>query len=311
MEKRAAAQPPGALSGAGGAAGSEEAVRSRNWLLTVLPRLVREKPLGFWGGLVPIVLVVVLAVFAGPIARVDPSHQDANAILVAPSAGHLLGTDENGRDVLARVAYGARVSLTVSFVAVALGIAAATAIGMVSGFFGGWVDVVLQRVVDILMAFPSFVLILLIAGLLGASERNTILAIALVLLAGASRVVRGQVLYVKGHPYIEAATVLGAGRRRLFFRHIFPNIFDVIVVICSINIGFAIITEAALSFLGLGVPPPTPDWGSMVSGSSAAYLAQAPWIVAAAAVALGVTVFAFNMLGDALRDILDPRLRGL
>lgn len=312
MEKRVASQPPGALSGAGGAAAApDEAAGARNWLLTMLVRLVREKPLGFWGGLVPILLVIVLAVFAGPISRVDPSHQDANAILQAPSGTHPLGTDENGRDVLARVAYGARVSLTVSFVAVAAGIAAATALGMISGFFGGWVDVVLQRVVDILMAFPSFVLILLIAGLLGASERNTIFAIALVLLAGASRVVRGQVLYVKGHPYIEAANVLGAGRARLLFRHIFPNIFDVIVVICSINIGFAIITEAALSFLGLGVPPPTPDWGSMVSGSSAAYLAQAPWIVIAATVALGITVFAFNMLGDALRDILDPRLRGL
>jgi peptide/nickel transport system permease protein len=162
-----------------------------------------------------------------------------------------------------------------------------------------------------MMAFPSFVLILLIAGLLGASERNTIFAFALVLIAGASRVVRGQVLFVKNHPYIEAAHVVGAGQRRILLQHILPNIFDVVVVIVSINIGFAIVTEAALSFLGLGVPPPTPDWGSMVSGSSAAYLAQAPWIVAAAAVALGATVFAFNMLGDALRDILDPRLRGL
>ena len=277
----------------------------------VLRRLVREKPLGFWGGLVPIVLMLALAVFAGPISRFDPNHQDADAILGSPSASHLLGTDENGRDVLARVAYGARVSLTVSFSAVALGIAAATAIGMVSGFFGGWVDTVIQRVVDVMMAFPSFVLILLLAALLGASERNTIVAIALVLIAGASRVVRGQVLSVKTHVFVEAANVVGASRMRILFRHIFPNIFDVIVVIASINIGFAVITEAALSFLGLGVPPPTPDWGSMVSGTSAAYLAQAPWIVAGAGAALGITVFAFNMLGDALRDILDPRLRSL
>ncbi len=288
-----------------------EETRKRGRVPVVLRRLVREKPLGFWGGLVPIVLVVLLAVFAGQISRFDPNAQDADHILSGPSATHWLGTDEDGRDVLARVAYGARVSLTVSVVAVALGVAAATVIGMVSGFFGGWVDIVLQRVVDIMMAFPSFVLILLVAGLLGASERNTIWAIALVLIAAPSRVVRGQVLFVKNHPYIEAARVLGAGQTRLLLRHILPNIFDVIVVIVSINIGFAIITEAALSFLGLGVPPPTPDWGSMVSGTAAAYLAQAPWIVAAAAVALGTTVFAFNMLGDALRDILDPRLRGL
>jgi peptide/nickel transport system permease protein len=301
----------GAVSDEGRLLEGDERRRPRGKVPVVLRRLVREKPLGFWGGLVPIVLVVILAVFASPISRFDPNHQDADNILQGPSSAHFLGTDENGRDVLARVAYGARVSLTVSITSVVIGIVAATVIGMVSGFFGGWIDTVLQRLVDIMMAFPSFVLILLIAGLLGASERNTIFAIALVLIAGASRVVRGQVLFVKNHPYIEAAHVVGAGQRRILLQHILPNIFDVVVVIVSINIGFAIVTEAALSFLGLGVPPPTPDWGSMVSGSSAAYLAQAPWIVAAAAVALGATVFAFNMLGDALRDILDPRLRGL
>lgn len=301
----------GALGGREGAVEEVVAPRRRRRVPVVLRRLVREKPLGFWGGLVPIVLMIALAVFASPVSRIDPNHQDANAILSSPSASHVLGTDENGRDVLARVAYGARVSLTVSFTAVALGIAAATVIGMVSGFFGGWVDTVIQRLVDVMMAFPSFVLILLLAALLGASERNTIVAIALVLIAGASRVVRGQVLSVKTNVYIEAANVIGASRLRVLFRHVFPNIFDVIVVIASINIGFAIITEAALSFLGIGVPPPTPDWGSMVSGTSAAYLAQAPWIVAGAGAALGITVFAFNMLGDALRDILDPRLRSL
>ena len=301
----------GALSGSDQNTQATKPVWQTLRLPSVLRRLIREKPLGFWGGLLPIVLVVLLAVLARPIARVEPNHQDADAILQGPSSAHWLGADENGRDVLARVAYGARISLTVSFVSVAIGIGIATIIGMVSGFFGGMVDTVIQRVIDILMAFPSFVLILLLAGLLGASERNTILAIALVLIAGASRVVRGQVLYVKTNTYMEAAHVIGAGRTRILLRHVFPNIFDVVVVICSINIGFAIITEAALSFLGLGVPPPTPDWGSMVSGTSAAYLSQAPWIVAAAAIALGVTVFAFNMLGDALRDVLDPRLRGL
>ncbi len=301
----------GAIGGVEQAASGLETPRRSGRMPVLLRRLIREKPLGFWGGLVPIVLIVVLAIFASPISRFDPNHQDADNILQGPSATHVLGTDENGRDVLARVAYGARVSLTVGFASVALGIAAATVIGMVSGFFGGWVDIVLQRVVDVLMAFPSFVLILLLAGLLGASERNTILAIAIVLIAGAARVVRGQVLLVKSNPYIEAANVVGAGQMRILLRHIFPNIFAVIVVICSINIGFAIITETALSFLGVGVPPPTPDWGSMVSGTSAAYLVQAPWIVIAAASVLGITVFAFNMLGDALRDILDPRLRSL
>lgn len=288
-----------------------ETGKTRPFWLQVLGRLVREKPLGFWGGFIPIVLMILVAVLAPQIARVSPNFQDANAILQAPSAAHLFGTDENGRDVLARVAYGARISLWVGFASVFLGVLAATILGTVSGFWGGWVDVALQRIVDMLMAFPSFVLILLLAAILGASERSTIVAIAIVLLAGAARVIRGQVLAVKASPFIEAASVIGASRLRILMHHVFPNIFDVIIVIISINISFAIITEAALSFLGLGVPPPTPDWGSMVAGSDIAYLAQAPWIVIAAGTALGITVYAFNMFGDALRDILDPRLRGL
>ncbi len=283
----------------------------RPFLLRVLLQLVRDQPLGFWGGLIPILLMILVAVLAPFIAQAPPNQQNGDILLQAPSLAHLLGTDENGRDVLSRVAYGARVSLWVGFASVGIGVGIATAIGMISGSAGGWVDLILQRVVDVLMAFPSFVLILLIAAVLGPGERNTIIAIAVFLLAGPSRVIRGQVLSVKGNMYIEAARVVGCSYPRILIAHILPNVFDVIVVIMSINIAFAIITEAALSFLGLGIPPPSPDWGSMVSGTETAYLIQAPWIIAAAGGALAITVYAFNMLGDALRDILDPRLRQL
>jgi peptide/nickel transport system permease protein len=272
---------------------------------------VREKHLGFWGGLVPIVLVLLLALLANVIARDAPNFQDADALLKGPSASHWLGTDEYGRDVFSRVAHGARVSLLVGFMSVILGIGVATVIGMISGGLGGWVDLILQRVVDVIMAFPSFVLILLIASVLGPGERNTIIAIAVFLVAGPSRVIRGQVLTVRQNMYIDAARSIGCSQTRILLRHILPNVFDVIVVIISINIAFAIITEAALSFIGLGIPPPNPDWGGMVSGTETAYLAKAPWIIASAGGVLAITVFAFNMLGDALRDILDPRLRQL
>lgn len=301
--------PTGALEAA-------EAFRERPknpppFLIRVFLQLFREKHLGFWGGLVPIVLVTLLAVFAPVIARHDPNYQDASALLEAPSSSHLLGTDAYGRDVFARVAHGARVSLTVGILSVLLGVSIATVIGMVSGAFGGWVDLVLQRVVDVIMAFPSFVLILLIAAVLGPGQRNTILAIAVFLIAGPSRVIRGQVLTVKQNMYVEAARAMGCSSTRILLRHILPNVFDVIVVIISINIAFAIITNASLSFIGLGIPPPNPDWGGMVSGTETAYLAKAPWIIASAGGVLAITVFAFNMLGDALRDILDPRLRQL
>jgi peptide/nickel transport system permease protein len=285
--------------------------RTRPFLVRLLVQLIREKPLGFWGGLVPIILMVLLAVFASQIAPAPPNRQDADVLFQSPSVDHPLGTDGYGRDVLSRVAHGGRVSLRVGFASVFLGVSVATIIGLISGGFGGWVDLILQRAVDVLMSFPSFVLILLIAAVLGPGERNTIIAIAIFLLAGPSRVVRGQVLALKQNMYVEAARTVGCSYPRILLRHILPNVLDVIVVIISINIAFAIITEAALSFIGLGIPPPNPDWGGMVSGTETANLVKAPWIIGSAGGALAITVFAFNMLGDALRDILDPRLRQL
>jgi peptide/nickel transport system permease protein len=211
--------------------------------------------------------------------------------------------------VFSRVAHGARVSLRVGVASVALGIAVATVVGMVSGYSGKWIDLILQRVVDMLMAFPTLILILLVVSIFGSSERNVIFAIALFLVAAPSRVVRAEVLGAKQRPYVEAARSLGCSNIRIMVHHIFPNIVHVVVIMISINIGGAIITEAALSFLGLGVPPPAPTWGNMIAGPGTLYLRKAPWMVLAPGAALALTVYAFNMLGDALRDVLDPRLR--
>ncbi len=284
--------------------------RPRNPVVDVFVRLYRDKPMAFWGGLAPIVLVILVAVLAGAITRVPPNLQNSAVVLEGPSLSHPFGTDQFGRDVYSRVVYGARLSLEVGLIPVFVGITIATVIGVISGYFGGLVDLVIQRGVDILMGFPSFILLLLLAAILTPSKTSTIIGISVILIAGPVRVIRGQVLAIKEHTFVEAARVLGASETRMMLRHILPNILDLVIVILSINVSFAIIAAASLSFLGLGVPPPTPDWGGMVSGTELAYLSTAPWIMIAAGGALTITVFGFNMLGDGLRDVLDPRLRG-
>jgi peptide/nickel transport system permease protein len=281
----------------------------RGFWWDALRTLVRDHPFEFFvsGG---ILLVMIVAAIGAPwIATDDPAFQDATAVSKAPSLDHFFGTDNIGRDVFSRVAHGARVSLTVGVSAVALGILAATVIGLVSGYAGRWVDVAIQRVVDVMMAFPSLILILLVVAVFGASQRNVIFAIALFIIAAPSRVVRAEVLSIKGRQYVEAARAVGCSGLRIMFRHILPNVIHVIIIMVSINIGGVIILEASLSFLGLGVPPPAPSWGNMIAGPGTFYLRKAPWMVIAPGLALALTVYAFNMFGDALRDVLDPRLR--
>jgi peptide/nickel transport system permease protein len=274
-------------------------------------RMVREKPLGTWGGAVVVLVFVVVAVAAPVVAPYDPNNQQADLLFASPSLAHPFGGDNNGRDVFSRVIYGARISLLVGLSAVAIGTTAATLVGMVSGFLGGWVDTVIQRVVDSFMAFPGLVLLLLYVAVFGPGLRNTILAIALFLVFAPSRVVRATTLGLKQHTYIEAARTLGATDVRILGRHILPNVMPVVIVIATIGVGGAILTEASLSFLGLGIPPPSVSWGYMLGGAGArASFLKAPWIAIFPGVALSLTVFAFNMFGDALRDVLDPRLRG-
>lgn len=271
--------------------------------------LVLGKPLGALGGLV-LAAMLVLALGADVLAPYGYDEADMFARLEPSSAGHWLGTDNLGRDLLSRVIYGARVSLLVGLGGVAFGLAGATMVGLVSGYFGGRLDIVLQRIVDAFMCFPLLLVALTIMALLGPGLGNVIATLGLVLAVRDSRVIRGAVLTVKQHLYVEAARALGVGHLGMIRRHVLPNIIAPIIILATVNLGAVILIEAALSFLGFGVPPPRPSWGGMLSGAGLMHMLRAPWLALWPGVALSVTVFGANMLGDALRDLLDPRLRG-
>ncbi len=275
--------------------------------------LARRKPLGALSAMILCGLIAV-AVLAPVIAPYDPYRFNLNERglpirLQPPNAHFLFGTDTHGRDVLSRIIYGARVSLMIGFLSVALGVVAGTLIGLVSGYWEGGIDQGLQRLVDTLMAFPGIVLALAVLSVFGQSLLNVILVIGLVIAPGASRVVRGTVLSAKQNTYIDAARAAGASAWRIIVRHILPNVFAPILIIASVWLGNAIVIEAALSFLGLGTPPPTPTWGGMLSGEGRRSLETAPYLAIFPGLAISIVVLAFNMFGDAVRDLLDPRLR--
>lgn len=278
-----------------------------------LSSLVRRKPLGAASAMILCVLIAV-AILAPVVAPYDPYQFNLNERglpirMQPPNATFLFGTDPLGRDVLSRIVYGSRVSLIVGFSSVALGTLFGTLIGLASGYWEGKVDQTLQRGVDTCMAVPGIVLALAVVSVLGQSLTNIILVISLVIAPGASRVVRGMVLSVKQNTYIDAASAAGASPWRIIVCHILPNVFAAILVIASVWLGNAIVIEAALSFLGLGTPPPTPTWGGMLSGEGRRNLENAPYLAIFPGLAISIVVLAFNMLGDALRDLLDPRLR--
>src|SRR5712691_4524587 len=280
------------------------------WALSIL---VRRKPLGAASALILCGLVVV-AILAPVLAPYDPYKFNLNERglpirLQPPNAKFLCGTDPLGRDVLSRIVYGSRVSVIVGFASVAIGTLLGTLLGLVSVHWEGGVDQVLQRAVDTMMALPGIVLALAVVSVLGQSLTNIILVIGLVIAPGASRVVRGTVLSIKQNTFIDAAYAAGASPWRIVLRHILPNAFAPILVIASVWLGNAIVIEAALSFLGLGTPPPTPTWGGMLSGEGRRNLETAPYLAIFPGLAISIVVLAFNMLGDALRDLLDPRLR--
>jgi len=270
---------------------------------------VRRKPLGAAGGFV-LAGMLALALLAGRVAPYDYDEADVYSRLKAPSEAHWLGTDNLGRDLLSRVIYGARISLAVGFGGVMVDLLLGTAVGLVSGYFGGRLDLVLQRVVDAFMCFPLLLVALTIMALLGPGLGNVILTLGLVLGVRDSRVIRSAVLSVKAHLYLEAARALGAAHAAMVGRHVLPNILAPIIILGTVNLGTIILIEAALSFLGFGVPPPHPSWGGMLSGAGLVHMLRAPWLALWPGVALSLTVFGANMLGDALRDLLDPRLRG-
>jgi peptide/nickel transport system permease protein len=254
--------------------------------------------------------LMLCAAFANWIAPYPYDETNVRQRLKPPGAQFYLGTDNLGRDLFSRIVHGARLSVTVGFGAVALSVLLATMLGVLSGYFGGTCDVLVQRVVDAWMAFPPLFFVLSIMAVLGPGLVNVILALGVVTAANRSRIIRSATLAAKENQYVEAAQAVGASHLRIILRYILPNIMAVIIIIATNALGGVILAEAALSFLGLGVPPPHPSWGEMLSGSGRSYMYKAPWMAIWPGVAISVAVFGFNMLGDALRDLLDPRLRG-
>jgi peptide/nickel transport system permease protein len=258
-------------------------------------------------GIAVVALVVFLALFAGFLAPLDPIKPDLNRSLEPPGLAHLLGTDDLGRDILSRVIYGARISLLAGVVSVAIALVAGVGLGILSGYWGGWVDDAIMRLMDALLSFPAIVLALAIAAAIGAGLTNVMIAIGIVNTPTFARLARGQTLAVRELDFVGAARVLGAWDLRIMRVHLLPNIAAPLIVQTSLSIAFAILAEASLSFLGFGVKPPEPSWGSMVS-MGRGYLQQAPWLVFGPGAAIFITVMGFNFVGDALRDALDPRL---
>jgi peptide/nickel transport system permease protein len=251
-----------------------------------------------------------LAIFAERLAPFDPFEADYAAQFARPSAEHWFGTDEFGRDVMSRIMYGARIALFVGFVASFAGCTLGALLGVFSAYWGGRVDLLLERLMDILLAFPQLILALAIASILGPAVQNVVIAVSIPIIPRAARVVRSAALAVKENQYVEAVNALGASWRRVIVQHILPNVAAPYIIMLTAQLGGAILAEAALSYLGLGAAEPTPSWGLMLSGSAPSYAEKAPWIALFPGIAISLGVFGFNLFGDSLRDALDPKLRG-
>jgi peptide/nickel transport system permease protein len=290
----AAAAPPGAR---------------RKGAATALWRFVRKKPLGAAGGAV-MLAIVFTALFADQLQTSDPIATESGATLAPPGRAHWLGTDHLGRDIYSRIVHGARVSLIVGIASTLFGSVLGGVIGLLSGYAGGKTDLIAQRLLDILQGLPLLVLALVMSAALGPSVENVIIAISIPIIPRAARVIRASVLAIRELQYVEAARAVGAQSLRIAFRHILPNTVGPFIVLCTAQLGSAILVEATLSFLGLGIPEPYPSWGRMLSVSAAEYAQKAPHLVIFPGLAISLAVFGSNLLGDALRDRLDPRLRG-
>lgn len=284
-------------------------VGSRLGFARGLGQLVASKPLGAAGGVL-LLMMVALALTAPWVSPFDPLETHYDDILLRPQWKYLLGTDNFGRDVLSRLIAGTRSALYVGVASVGIGVTAGGVLGIVSAFQGGWIDAITQRAMDGLLSFPTLVLALAIVALLGPHDINVIAAIAAVNAPVANRVLRSVTLSIKEEVYVEAARAIGASDARIVFRHIFPNVLAPYLIVVTGQLGAAIITAASLSFLGVASPPPEPSWGRMLSEGVRQFAERAPWLVIFPGIFISITVFGVNMLGDALRDILDPRLRG-
>ncbi len=273
-----------------------------------LLHFVRRYPLGAIGALI-MLLFIATAIFANEITSYDPTSTNARVSLAPPGEQHTLGADFMGRDVFSRIVYGARISLAVAIGATTLGCLIGVTIGLLSGFFGGWVDLIVQRLIDIMQALPLLVMALIMAASLGPSLTNTIIAIAIPLVPNVARVIRSNTLALREMPFVEAARAVGMSETRIAIQHVLPNTLAPLIVLGTAQFGSAILVESALAFLGLGVPEPHPSWGRMLSELAAEYVRTAPWLVIFPGIAISLVVFGTNLLGDAIRDILDPRQR--
>jgi peptide/nickel transport system permease protein len=287
-----------------------------------IARLIRRNPLGAAAAVLLIAFSIIAAgagldtlpygggVASPLIATHDPFAMSPTEVLQSPGNGHILGTDDLGRDLFSRIVYGARISLWVGFISVGISVGIGAPAGMISAYGGKWIDFSIQRIVDAMFAFPTIILALAIVSVLGKGILQTTVAVGIVGIPRIARVTRASTLGVMGMPYIEAARSLGAPSPLIVFKHVFPNILAPLIVLGTAGFGTAMLAEASLSFLGLGTPPPNPSWGTMLSGAAQKYVRSAPYMAIFPGIAISLGVFAFNLFGDALRDIFDPRLRG-
>ena len=270
--------------------------------------IARKHPLGTTGFMV-VVVMIVMSLLAEVIAPYDPELINVEVMLTPPGPEFWLGTDQFGRDILTRLIYGARTALFIGFSAAIIGAVGGLLVGVGSAYFGGWVDLIVQRLVDVFMAFPLIIMALAVVATLGTSIQNVIIAITIPFIPQCARVVRANALSIREIPYVDAARALGFSHARIILRHMVPNVMAPFLIMFSTFVGHAILLEASLSYLGLGVQEPTPAWGLMLQGAAEEYAESAPWAVIWPGVAISIAVFGFNLFGDALRDVLDPKLR--
>jgi len=294
-----AAQPPREMSGTGWAEAA----------LALVKRLFREKPLGAAGAVICLIFLFC-GVFADWLAPYGVNEISMMMRLQPPSWAHPFGTDNLGRDMLSRCLYGAQLSVIIGLSAATLATAVSVVIGILSGYLGGKFDLIVQRMVDAWMSFPDLVILIVVVSVLGPGSWQIIGTLGLLLGVGGSRIIRSAVVSVRENMYVHAAQSMGASTGRILWRHILPNVLPPIIVLFTTRVGTAILAESGLSFLGLGVPPPAPTWGGMLSGNGRTFMFQGPWLALAPGICLTVVVYAINVYGDALRDLLDPRMRG-
>lgn len=278
-------------------------------VLNFISRLFREKRLGAIGATI-VVVFLFFGIFADVMAPFGMNEVDMGARLRSPSLNHFFGTDNLGRDMFSRCIYGAQISVIIGLSVATISTTISALIGIVSGYFGGKIDMLVQRFVDAWMSFPGLVVLIVVASVFGSGLGQIILTLGIMIGIGGSRIVRSAVVSVREDMYIHAAKSIGASSGRILWRHVFPNVIPPLIILFTASVGTAILAESGLSFLGLGVPPPNPTWGGMLSGNGRTYMLQGPWLALAPGFCLTLVVYSINVFGDALRDMLDPRMRG-